>query len=276
MNIGRKTLQKQLDSRKSARNSLLEKITNVLQSDNRFVAAWLTGSLGRHGGDALSDIDLTVVVDSQRMVNLCNRPWMIAGRTTEQRLELFSQFGEPVIIHENHHNAPENGTFTCVIYGEDALAVDWTLIPLESATLPPFHLMLFKKIDIPHRKQDSAESREERALAASEKVAFFWMMMTVTIKYMLRRDVVYFHILLDGLHRILNEVARLVEERPYAYHSGSLVTLAVTYSEQVAALREIEAQIPNLMSRVAELGGYVPDQPMRLIEHLLAFGLIER
>src|SRR5687767_9473386 len=126
MNIGRKTLQKQLDSRKSARNSLLEKITSVLQSDNRFVAAWLTGSLGRHGGDALSDIDLTVVVNSQQSAYLCNRPWMIAGRTTEKRLELFSLFGEPVIIHENHHNAPENGTFTCVIYADEALAVDWT------------------------------------------------------------------------------------------------------------------------------------------------------
>lgn len=268
-------MENQLESRESARKLLLEKITNALQADDRFVAAWLTGSLGRHGGDALSDIDLTVVVDSQHVASLCQHTWMVAGRTTEQRLAVFQLFGEPVIIHENHHNTPENGTFTCVIYGEDALTVDWTLIPQANAALPAFHLILFKRIDIPHRKLDSAQSREERAQAASEKVAFFWMMMTVTIKYMLRRDIVYFHMLLDNLHRVLTDVTRMLEGRSYEHHSSSMATLAVNFPEQVAAIRGIAEKMLALMPTIVERGGYVPDDPIHVVEQLLALAPVK-
>jgi hypothetical protein len=269
MNYWRKNLKNHLENHKSARDALLQKISSALQADPRFVAAWLSGSLGRHGGDALSDIDITVVVDSKHVESLCQRPWMVAGRTTEQRLALFGQFGQPVIIHENHHNAPENGTFTCVIYGEDAVTVDWTLVPEDNVTLPPFHVVLFKKIEVPHQKPDSAESRQERAQAASEKVAFFWMMMTVMIKYMLRRDVVYFHMLLDSLHRVLIEVTWLVEGRTWQHHNGSLAKLAVTYREQVAAIRDVAVRMYALMPRIEEMGGHVPDDPMRVIRQLL-------
>src|SRR5512140_2802712 len=101
-----------MQDRKQARDALCKRIETVLKADDRFVAAWLIGSLGRHSGDELSDIDLFVAVNEQIFATFCSQPWITAGRTTEERFALFAQFGEPVIIHENHRNAPDGGTFT--------------------------------------------------------------------------------------------------------------------------------------------------------------------
>src|SRR5205823_3837804 len=71
-----------------------------------------------------------------------------AGHTSPDRLALFSQVGRPVIVHENHHNAPPGGSFTCAIY-RSAIEVDWTLIPQASATRPPGTRVLVDKVGIP-------------------------------------------------------------------------------------------------------------------------------
>ena len=108
----------------SNRNKLLEHITRVLQVDDRFVAAWLTGSFGRGDADNVSDLDLTVVVENTFAKNLCFRPRQVGANTTPERYALLSQFGQPHIIHENHHNAPQDGTFTFVLWNGHANYVD--------------------------------------------------------------------------------------------------------------------------------------------------------
>src|SRR3990172_3092958 len=113
----------------SNRSELLEHITQVLQVDNRFVAAWLTGSFGRGDADNVSDLDLTVVVENTFAKELCFRPHQVGATTTNERYALLSEFGQPHIIHENHHNAPQDGTFTFVLYKQTALAIDWVLRP---------------------------------------------------------------------------------------------------------------------------------------------------
>ena len=45
-----------------AQQSLLDAIVRVLSADGRVQSAWLTGSLGKGGGDAFSDVDVNVVV----------------------------------------------------------------------------------------------------------------------------------------------------------------------------------------------------------------------
>ena len=42
--------------------SLIDSITRALSADARIESAWLSGSLGKGGGDAFSDVDVTVVV----------------------------------------------------------------------------------------------------------------------------------------------------------------------------------------------------------------------
>src|SRR5260221_14193953 len=79
------------------RDELLSHIVAVLNADDRVVAAWLTGSLGRGEDDDFSDIDLGVAVRDSHAAELCARPWQVAGYTTEARLALFAQFGTPAI-----------------------------------------------------------------------------------------------------------------------------------------------------------------------------------
>src|SRR5512143_811598 len=105
-------LSSSLNTYRANRDELLARIIHALSNDERFVAAWLTGSFGRNDADALSDLDLTLVVSDAYSGNLCKRNEQVSSQTTAERLDLFSQFGTPAIIHENNHNAPEGGTFT--------------------------------------------------------------------------------------------------------------------------------------------------------------------
>ncbi len=255
-------------TRRIAREKLLHQITGALTNDERFVAAWLIGSLGRGAGDDLSDLDLVVVVDAKYAETLCRRPWLVAGRTTDERYALFAQFGEPTIIHENHYNAPNAGTFTSVTYSGDALTVDWTLLPQEGVILPISARVLVNKVNLPV-KENCPRTQEEQAADASEKIAFFWMMMVVTAKYMLRNDPVYFHILLHTLHRSLSEVSHLIEGNEWVYRSGSEAKLVVSQRGQQAVLQQLSVQMQTLMPKVVALGGYVPNDPMSAVETLL-------
>ena len=251
------------------RNKLLEQITRVLKEDERFVAAWLTGSFGRGDADSVSDLDLTVVVENPFAETLCFRAHQVGASTPPERYTLFSQFGQPHIIHENHHNAPENGSFTFVLYQETALAVDWVLRPNTNVARPALSVLLFDKADIAIEPPIAVESISQRIELATEQVAFFWMMVTVTIKYLIRRDEVYFHRFLDILHGVLWDVRRLVAGEPDRWLKGSLVQLASTRETQIAAVRHSCQEMLDVMQEVEKMGGTVPVSPMSTIETLL-------
>jgi hypothetical protein len=253
----------------SNRDKLLEHITRVLKEEDRFVAAWLTGSFGRGDADSVSDLDLTVVVEDTFAENLCFRPHQVGASTTPERYALFSQFGQPHIIHENHHNAPENGSFTFVLYQETALAVDWVLRPNINVARPALSVLLFDKVGIAIEPPSAAENLPQRIELAAEQSAFFWMMVTVTIKYLIRRDEVYFHRFLDMLHGILWEVRRLAAGEPDRWLKGSLVKLAITRDTQIASVHQICQEMLEVMQEVEKMGGSVPVSPMSTIEILL-------
>src|SRR4026209_738451 len=105
----------------------------ALSNDERFVAAWLTGSYARHEADEVSDLDLHVVTAEVYCESLCASQEQVNHRTAAARLAVFNKFGTPAWIHENNNNAPEGGTFTFVLYAESALMVDWVLIPMAGA-----------------------------------------------------------------------------------------------------------------------------------------------
>jgi hypothetical protein len=258
----------------AARESLLAEILTFLTNDGRFVAAWLTGSLGRGEEDAVSDLDLNVVVADSYAEKLCARPWQVGTGTTDERLALVSRFGRPTVIHENHHNAPEGGSFTFILYAETALMVDWILVPQAQAKRPQESRLLFDKAGIATQSLAAPESLEQRMERASERVTFFWMMAAVAVKYLVRQDQVRFHIILDCLHGLVRSVKRLVTGEVSRYQRGSLVGLATTQGEQVGRVRRICGQMLDLMSEVENLGGSVPSSPMLAIETLL--GLAEQ
>lgn len=208
-----------LTSYRAARDALVERLRVELGADRRFAAAWLYGSLGRGDGDDLSDIDLALVVEDDAAAALCARPWEMGGQTTPERLRLFCQFGEPILIHENHQNAKAGGSFSFVRYREAGVMVDWSLRPREDAARAADTLLLFDKIGIPLLPEQGGGPPARDEFKIAERAAFFWMMAGITAKYLLRGDTAFVLPWLVKLVDIVEEVEWLDQFEPA---SGSI------------------------------------------------------
>ncbi len=254
--------------RLAARERFIDTLVEALTADERFAAAWLSGSMARDDDDALSDVDLHIVVADDAAATLCARPWELAGYTAAERAALFTRFGQPAIIHENQHNAPPGGSWTCVIY-TSLLTVDWVLEPQSTATRSPDTRLLFDASGIP-LQSPTPLSPAQRAARASERAAFFWMMMSIVVKRLLRDDTVGVNHMLAGLEPLIREVRTLATGVPVPYTSMASFRLAVTVEEQVATVRQFCETITVLSPAIVALGGYTPDDPMAIIETLLS------
>jgi hypothetical protein len=128
------------------RAALLARLGATLRADERFVAAWLTGSFGRGEEDACSDVDCTAVVAGGHADALLARPWRSAGRTTAERLALLRSLGRSAVVlaHDAHGNAPEGGTHTNALYA-DGTRLDLTLVPAGRAWRPEETRLLFER-----------------------------------------------------------------------------------------------------------------------------------
>jgi len=253
----------------TSREALLAEIIQTLSTDERFVAAWLTGSFGRNDADAVSDLDLSVVISDAYSKTLCARPEQVSAQTTKDRLDLFCKFGQPVVIHENNYNAPEGGTFTFVLYHKSALMIDWILIPHAKAKRPAQSRLLFEKVNLPISPAAEPASLEQRAKIASDTTAFFWMMTAITAKYIVRHDDVFVTCWLEELHKITLEVERLIAGEAWQYQRGSRSSLHATREGQVKALYQLCDRMSGLMPEVAKMGGHVLPSPMPTIDTLL-------
>ena len=137
-----------MESIEEMRDAALAGITLALKGDLRFDAAWLAGSFGRGEEDAYSDLDVWLAVDAAYAEELCRRPQPTNAGTTAARLRVVETPGIPVIIHEQHANAPSGGAFTAVIYAT-GLAVDWTFVPALGAARGASTRLLFDRVGIP-------------------------------------------------------------------------------------------------------------------------------
>lgn len=239
------------------RDRLLDTISASLANDPRFSAVWLDGSLGRGDADAVSDLDLTVVVADAHASQLCAQPERATARPPEARLALFAGFGEIAFVSEYNPNAPPGGTSTAVMYMGSGVIVDWTLVPLANAQRPADTRLLFARVDVPPMPPPSLMSQAERGQAASSTLASFWMMAAVTAKYIVRDDGVFVVHWLEQLTRFVTDIERHMNGQPWTYRRGSLTHLAATRSEQVARLRRLCEQAAALTPQVAALGGDV-------------------
>jgi predicted nucleotidyltransferase len=259
-----------LEIYRQSREALLKKIVTELANDERFLAAWLTGSFGRGDADEVSDLDIRLVVADAYSKSLCSRLEQVSPRTAGERLALFRKFGEPALIHENNNNAPEGGTFTFVLYTGSALMVDWTLVPQTNAMRPFESVTLFDKANFPSSPPPEPEDLEGSREAVAEQWAFFWMMAAVTAKYIIRKDAVFGIGWLENLHGLVQEIERRIQRKPWQYTRGSLSQLPVTRKEQVESLRKLCRKMQELAVDVERLGGNSPALPLKEIETLLS------
>lgn len=252
------------------RTALLARITTVLQDDPRFIAAWLAGSFGRGEQQWYSDLDIHVVVADQYSEQLCIRQWVGGAKTTDERLALFQQFGEPVVIYDSHNNNTMGGTFTYVLYREAAINVDWMLIPPAVAHLEHQSLILFQKAELPAAPPEELPNREECIASASLQVGFFWMIAASNIQNLYHHDEVQFHLLLRWLEESIRAVRAASTGNSVHFTKASHIQLYSTQKEQVATLRMLCDEMETLMPLVVEMGGYVPNSPRNVIEMRLA------
>jgi hypothetical protein len=259
-----------LGSYSRAREALLSQLREALVPDERCVAAWQVGSLGQGQGDAVSDVDLTVVVSDEAAELLCARPWQVAGRTTAERYALFGRFGRPAVIHENQNNAPAGGSFTFVAYAPTGLMIDWVLISQADARRPLPTQLLFEKAPIPLQTPLAVPSLAHRVETASERVAYFWMMAAVTVKYIVRQDTLQFNSWLDELHWLVEDVKGLLRGEPAFFDPRARLPLALRPIEQQAALRKVCQEMHTLMPGLTELGGLAPSDALALVETRLS------
>ena len=263
-------MSNELKAYRQSREVLLRQITENLSGDERFVAAWLSGSYGRNEADEVSDLDLSLVVAESQSKVLCNRQEQVSHQTTTERLEIFRRFGEPALIHENNNNAPRNGTFTFVLYSGSALMIDWTIVPQRSAERSYQSALLFDKGNIPISSAAGPEDLDASKEFVAEQWAFFWMMAAVTIKYIIRSDSVFVAHWLEELHRIHSEIERRIDRRPPRYERGSLSQLQSTPGQQIKTIHQLCKRMQILAPRVEQFSGAILALPMAEIESMLA------
>ena len=250
---------------RAKREEFLQRLLAALGNDERFVAAWLTGSLAQGDGDEISDLDLSIVVaDSAREAFCACGSEASAGNSSPTRQALYEQFGEPLVLYEAPSWLGDGSCFNHVSYRETALVVDWVFMPQASAQRPVKSRVLFDKVEIAVT-QEEAVSLEERQRSASRTVGYFWLMTTVTLKYLLRHDTVAFYGFISTLYWAIQDVKKALAGADWQYKRVDY-PLVGTVQQQIVLIRQFCEEMLTLMPQVVQMGGTVPDDPMSVIE----------
>jgi predicted nucleotidyltransferase len=107
------------------RDALLRQVRQVLQTDQRVNAAWLSGSYGRREADEWSDLDLHLAID-----DTC------VDQFLDERRSLFSRVGWPILVQEDMaSNAQTGARFQLVMYS-GPIEVDWNIGSVSLAARP--------------------------------------------------------------------------------------------------------------------------------------------
>lgn len=253
-----------LRRREDERDLLLRRIVAVLAADERVVAAWLGGSLGRGRGDAWSDLDLWVVIADEH-----------AAAVTEGRRTFVAAVGPPVLVEEAPRNAPAGGAYLLVLYGGEAGAqqVDWYWEPRATARVPAGVRVLFDRVGLPAAPTAVPLGDGERAAALGDGVAVFWVAVLLAAKAVARgrawaatRMMVWAVGTLAEVEWLLDhDVAAGDDDLKDAEIDGRWAFPSAAPGEQLALLREIAAAMGALAPRVVALGGAVPEEGARQV-----------
>jgi Streptomycin adenylyltransferase len=257
---GKGTMSGKRSAFAQARESLLTAIMQSLSNDERFLAAWLLGRNGRHEQPWYRDVDIQVVVADTSSASFCTSVAPLGMRTAPARLALFEQFGTPAVIYEDHVDSPERGTAATVLYAS-AITVRWTLLPQSAAQRPSHSLLLFEKVLVPREPPYLPASLPQRLEEAAVQLAFFWVMVPIIIKYIIRHDPVFF-----DLHLPLEEAERLLAGAAPSARSGWGIELYQTREERIDYLLSLCQRAQGLSARILKLGGQVPEATLPIID----------
>jgi hypothetical protein len=174
------------------RNKLVENIKNVYQ--DKFNLCFLTGSLSGESLDFLSDIDVWLVTDEEKINNLI-----------AQRFEHYNQVGEIVHVCEPPHHSPVNGMSSTVIYktGNILIEVDYYLCSDKVAKFINNAKVLFGEVNIPEGFPEN--NTEKRELPDTYRIDFFLFLGFVAVKKTYRNDKKYLDMFADEYQKLKTE-----------------------------------------------------------------------
>jgi hypothetical protein len=160
----------------AARTDLLERLVSGLQADERVVAAWLSGSIGRNEGDEWADFDLYVAVDDDALDSFL-----------ADRLSFYTSLGKVVHLQDEIPGHPDVGRRFHLVNFEGPIEVDFSCLPASEAQKPVGHKVLFEKRRLPAMQTPSLPQGERKA-HARRWAMFFWAMAPIAVKYAGRGD----------------------------------------------------------------------------------------
>lgn len=242
---------KELKIRLAEREAVLQRIVKQLADDDRVVAAWLYGSLGRNASDELSDIDVRIIVAD---------PYCEAMNA--ERQAYVSRIGPLLLMQEAPHNAPPGGAFLLVMYPGSVgpIHVDWTWQPQSSAVVPSDARVLFDRIGLPIEASLARPEGQSLADSLTERSVFFWMMIQVAAKKIARRQSWAAVVVLYYAQDALQHVKWLVNlaDSPVWRENRRTDPVPAQPADQMALVRALAYEMDTLTTRIADLGGQAP------------------
>ena len=186
------------------------------------------------------------------------------GDVAAERTALAASVGKPVLTLEAPQNAPAGGAYLLVLYAGQGgpQQVDWYWQPRSSARRPAGTRLMFDRIGVPLMPDPEPLAAGERARLLGEKVAMFWVNVTLAGKAVARGHGWAAVGMLGWAATSLAEVRWLVERGTlpgYDDVKGARRGEASTNSNggvdgALSGLRELCRGMDELAPRVAELG----------------------
>lgn len=260
-----------LRTRNRERSDLLKRIVESLTIERSVQAAWLSGSVSRRSDDALSDLDIHIVIDDQAIDQVIDNRKLYASRPAR-----------PTLLMDNYRNAPAGGAYLLALYDGEfgPQHVDWFWQPESRSRLPDDEKILFDRVGLPTML--GAQWRREahrppmpplgpnpptRDLLM-HKIEFFWAMSLIAAKYIARRNNAVVDRITGVIARTLDEITdlsdtpiepiRLMKLLPSDMDGASAAT-------QFRVLRELAHHVEALGERLVTPDVAAPSEAVRQI-----------
>jgi hypothetical protein len=226
------------------RDALLQAIETGLPGDERVIATWLVGSIGRGEGDGSSDLDLWVVIRDDAIARIADDPSAFVNGIVPTILDIGAL-----------SNAPAGGAFLLTwIAGEHGpQQVDWYWQPEKDATRPRSSVILFERVPIRTSGDRVILAGDVLEQAIDASIRETLMIMFVTARHVRRSDPWSTVRHLEHVDRCLGNLRWLLEKQSLptyddAVHRSLPMRLPASPAEQIECLLALSTTFAELLA----------------------------
>jgi len=222
--------------------------------------------VARGDDDALSDLDIFIVVADDTIADFVNNRRSYAGGPAQ-----------PILLMDNLANAPVGGAYLLALYDGAAgpQHVDWFWQAESTARCPDDERVLFDRAGLPivpgpqwrstvHRSSGAPLGQDPSpADLLTHKIAFFWAMSLVAAKYIARRNGKDVARMIRVVSRTLAEaeaLSRNSEPSSRGYETGASGLEAASPASQLQELKGLARHAEVLGSQLTAHGVVVPSR----------------